>query len=371
MAAILMVSKPVAPPWNDSSKNLVRDLATHMQRHQATVMTEPSAPLELGAARSEAIYSGNSGRFAPALRDNARVFLRLLLGPRCDLWHFFFAPNPRSSRLASFVSGVRGVPTVQTVCSAPRQGVDLARVLFASRVVVLSRHTQQRFIAAGVAAERLRRIAPAVAELTPHTAQERRLTRERLGLSVDAPLLVYPGDLEFSRGASRALEALADLPDTLDARLVMACRAKTGAASQAEARARSECQALGLSDRVHWVGETPDIHALLGTADLVLLPAENLYAKMDLPLVLIEAMWLARAVLVLEDTPAAELAENDGVLVVADDRGAIAQAACQILEDSQGRDALQLRARSAAATRFAPAVMGQAYESLYDELLSS
>ena len=27
MPSVLYVSKPVAPPWNDSSKNLVRDLA--------------------------------------------------------------------------------------------------------------------------------------------------------------------------------------------------------------------------------------------------------------------------------------------------------------------------------------------------------
>ena len=31
MARILMVSKPVAPPWNDSSKNLVRDVAGHLR----------------------------------------------------------------------------------------------------------------------------------------------------------------------------------------------------------------------------------------------------------------------------------------------------------------------------------------------------
>ncbi|MDH4281277.1 MAG: hypothetical protein OEV36_01370 [Myxococcales bacterium] len=38
MAQVLYVSKPVAPPWNDSSKNLVRDVAGHLRRHRPIVM---------------------------------------------------------------------------------------------------------------------------------------------------------------------------------------------------------------------------------------------------------------------------------------------------------------------------------------------
>ena len=30
MPDVLLVSKPIAPPWHDSSKNLVRDLASHL-----------------------------------------------------------------------------------------------------------------------------------------------------------------------------------------------------------------------------------------------------------------------------------------------------------------------------------------------------
>ncbi len=43
MPEVLFVSKPVAPPWNDSNKNLVRDLARGMTRYRPHVMVPRGA----------------------------------------------------------------------------------------------------------------------------------------------------------------------------------------------------------------------------------------------------------------------------------------------------------------------------------------
>lgn len=50
MREVLFVSKPVEPPWNDSSKNLVRDVAGHLQRNRPRVMVRRGGlnPLEIG-----------------------------------------------------------------------------------------------------------------------------------------------------------------------------------------------------------------------------------------------------------------------------------------------------------------------------------
>src|SRR6201999_3611575 len=98
--------------------------------------------------------------------------------------------------------------------------------LFAERVVVLSEHTRSRFLAAGIAAERMALIRPSIVPLTPPTAASAAALRAELGLPNAGPLIVYAGDLEFGRGADLALEAHADLPHTLGALLVLACRAK-------------------------------------------------------------------------------------------------------------------------------------------------
>jgi phosphatidylinositol alpha-1,6-mannosyltransferase len=367
MARILMVSKPVTPPWNDSSKNLVRDIASQMSRHQPTVLTKRGVHTEPPGVRQEAVYGPVTAGFAPALLDNARVLVRLMAGRSHDLWHFFFAPNRTTSRAGAVASALRRVPTVQTVCSAPAAGANLPDLLFADRTIVLSRHTEQLMLAAGCAPESVRRIPPAVSPLDPLDDAERRAVRVELGLPTDRTLLLYPGDLEFSRAAENTLRAVARLDGSCA--LVLACREKTPRARLERERLRRLVSELGLTAQVTFVGETRRIHDLLGASDVVVLPAENLYAKMDLPLVLIEAMWLARPIVVARGTPAAELVEDGAGLAVPPEVEALAEVLGGLVAVPDQRTALGARARER-ADRYHPARVASAYEALYDELLS-
>ena len=56
MAEVLFVSKPVAPPWNDSSKNLVRDIAGHLRRHSPVLMGRAGQTNPIDRGRVEAVY---------------------------------------------------------------------------------------------------------------------------------------------------------------------------------------------------------------------------------------------------------------------------------------------------------------------------
>jgi len=152
--------------------------------------------------------------------------------------------------------------------------------------------------------------------------------------------------------------------------LALACRAKTPEARRAEAELRARSQALGTAARVTWIGETPQILDLLGAADVVALPSDVAYAKMDYPLVLLEAMALARPVVVATGTPAAELTEEGGALAVAPQAEALAAALAPLLTDSVERARLGSAARNQALSRFSRSRMARDYELLYDALLS-
>jgi len=369
MAEVLLVSKPVSPPWNDSSKNLVRELAVNMTRHVPIVMSKRGALPELAGARIEAVYAPGSGRFAPALADNARVMLRLLAGRRAPLWHLFFAPNPLSSTMAALAARAKKARTVQTICSIPARDADLRSLLFADVSVAVSCRTERLLLEAGLRPDRVRRIPPAVSRVQPLGRERREQVRRLFDLPVDGPLLVYPGDLEVGQGADRALQVLADLPGDLDAHLAIACRAKTPEAREHEARLKNQARQLRLTSRVSWVGETTAVLELLAAADLVLFPVDDLTAKMDLPLVLIEAMSARTAVLLTTGTSAEELAEGGAGLAVVPERDAISQAVRGLLLDETERLGLADRGYRAVEERYRPQAMAAAYEQVYDELL--
>jgi phosphatidylinositol alpha-1,6-mannosyltransferase len=364
MASILFVSKPVEPPWNDSSKNLVRDLATSLARHRAIVLGRRGGP-GLRGVETRAVHPAHgdrTGGFAPAFTDQLGVLGELALERRAELWHFFFAPNPRTSTAGRWLARARRKPSVHTVCSVPREDVALREVLFADRTVVLSAHTEKRFRMAGVSTVR---IPPCVAPLALPNATQRTEARRALQLPVGPPLVVYPGDLEFGRGARTTLEAFARLPE--GPILAIACRAKTPAARAAEVELR-ELALRRAPGRVHFLGETRRILELLGAADVVALPSETLYAKMDYPLVLLESMALGRPVVVAEGTAAAELGAHGAVVVPAHVEP-LTSALQRLLASPEHAARVGATGRAAALETFSPSAMAQAYERVYDELL--
>lgn len=366
VARVLFISKPLSPPWNDSGKNLPRDLARALTRHTAVVMTSRAGSTAWAASPrvvAERVYP-EAGAFAPPLRQNLRVLRRLLVGKREALLHFFFAPNPRTSLAARWAARARRLPTVQTVASAPRRFTPAARLFFGDRVVVLSRWTERAALEAGVPAARLVRIPACVEPLPVATGDDRRAARRTLGLPAEAPVVLFPGDYEMGGGAMRTLRAAAR---TSDALVVFACRPKTAGAEGARQALAAEAERLGVASRVRLLGQTAAIHELLRAADVVALPSTDLYAKMDQPLVLLEAMSLGRAVVVARGTPAEELAEEDAARAIGGDEE-LTEALRHLL---QGDAAAALGARAAVAVRerFAPRIVAEAYEALYDALL--
>lgn len=368
MAEVLFVSKPVAPPWNDSSKNLVRDIAGHLTRHSPVLMGRPGQANPIDRGRVEVVYGApTSAGFAPGVRENLGVLRHLLLRHPADVWHFFFAPNPKSSAAGRWAGALRRVPSVHTVCSVPAEGVAAKRILFADVTVALSRTAYERFRQEGVSETALRVIPPSVPPLARPTALERAQLREKHDVPGAAPVWIYPGDLEFGGGAEIALQGFAawGRPEAV---LLMACRRKTRQADEALSQLVAQAKKWGIESRIRWVGETRHIHELLALSDFVVMANRTAYAKMDYPLVALESMCLARPVLVGKGTPSAELAEEGGAIAVETEGEAVAEAIESLSVDEAAYRGVGDKARALVTSKFSPQEVAAAYEMLYDEL---
>lgn len=374
-----MVSKPIAPPWTDSGKNLVRDVARFGDRFTYRLLTTPehAARQRPGGFDRQAdapridwdpIYRA-PGRYAPALSQNLRVLRRLLRGDDAAIRHYFFAPNPRTSMAARLVSRVRPARTVQSVLSSPRDGEDLARLLFADRIVVLSDYNRRRVEAAGVDPRRVALIPPGV-EIPPlPSAEERARTRARHGLG-GGPAVLFAGDYEFSRGARVLAAAIPRVLERTPATFVYACRIKRAASRAGEAAVRAELAASGAAAHVRFLNEVGDILDLVAACDVCVLPSESLYAKMDLPLVLLEALARAVPIVVADVEPLREALVGDAGLAVPPlQPDALADALAALLCDPARRRRMGEAARRAAESRFDARDVARRHEDLYDSML--
>lgn len=360
---VLFVSKAVAPPFHDGAACLVRDLCAGLSRVDATVMTTHDAPPIRQGVNHARIYAERSG-FSPALRANARVFAHVLTDRRHDLWHFVFAPNPVSSQAGAALHRLRNVPIIQTVASQPRSFRDASSLLFGDRVVTLSKSTADRLIENGVSASRIVVIPPPVAELS-RSAADVASARRACRIPDGAPVFVYPGDLEFSRGAETVARAapaiLRSLPDAV---VVFACRAKTPRARGAQTRLAVLLAELG--DRVVFAGEVGDLPALLAGATAVLFPVDELYGKIDLPYAVLEACLLGVPVAVANVGPLAEIAPAPSISP--GDASALAAWCANIASDESARRQIGDELRAFVGGRCSPKAVAAGYESVYDDL---
>lgn len=358
---VLFVSKPIVPPFHDGTKCLVRDVSGQLSAFEALVMGQPGVFERTGVV-TVPVYRGG-GAFSPALVDNARAAFHLLARDTSDVWHFVFAPNPASSGFGRFAKRARRVPTVQTVASPPQRFRGAGSWLFGDVVVAQSRWTADRLMAQPRSA-RVDVVPPCVGDLAPVPEAARARIREALDVPVHAPLFVYPGDWETSSGAETVAEAAEAITRSVDgAYVVFACRQKSAAAAHIEAAMKRRLRAL----RVRFAGELESVLPLIATSAALLFPVDDLRGKVDLPIVLLEAMALGVPIVVARGGPLDDLEQVHRV--PPRDPEALVSACIALATLPEYRNRLIGAAKAEVEERFSAGRVARMYERLYERAL--
>ena len=365
---VLMISKPITAPWNDSAKNIVRDQVMHRSSYTYRLMTTRGDTLTGDGIITEPLYP-DAGRYRAGIKQNLKIMFRGLRPGPVSLYHYFFAPNLLTSLAGRAQRIVAGVKSVQTICSAPATFNGIKKLIFTDGIIVLSNDTKNKMERFGVPANKIRLIRPGIEPLRPPDDNAASAIRRKLGLD-DGRIVVFPGDLEFSNAAQTVAAAAREITSIgNDVQLVFACRIKTEAAREIQAKIKK--QLAYLKNRVHFINEVDDMPAFVGTADLVVLPADNLYAKMDVPLVLLEAMSQEVPVVIADAAPLNELLETGGILAVPPgDSDRLGGAVSDILTNKNMHLSLAKAGAQAVKDNFSAKNMARQIENFYDELLA-
>jgi glycosyltransferase involved in cell wall biosynthesis len=172
--------------------------------------------------------------------------------------------------------------------------------------------------------------------------------RSALATPPDVPLALALGRLHVNKGFDVLLAALARAP-----------RLHLWLAGEGDLRATLERQAaaLGVAERVRFLGWREDIPALLAAADFLVCPSRH----EPLGNVVIEA-WAAGlpVIATTSEGPRALIAEGEsGLLVPVDDAHALARAMLRLAEDRELRTRLAAAGRAAHAAEYSePRVVG-------------
>jgi len=196
---------------------------------------------------------------------------------------------------------------------------------------------------------------------------ERRAARAALGLAPDAFVVAILGRISSWKGQDVLIRALAAM-DESDTIALVAGDPWQG--EEARLRdLRSLAAQLGVADRVHFAGFRSDVENVYGAADVVAVPSTQ---PDPLPNAALEAAAAGCCVVAADHGGLPEILEDGvtGRLVAPGDPAALAAALAQLRADPAMRERLGAAAAPATRARFAPALLLERTQALYDELLA-
>jgi glycosyltransferase involved in cell wall biosynthesis len=236
----------------------------------------------------------------------------------------------------------------------------------ADKVIAISRQVEQALIAGGVAQGSVQTIYSGLQLPTEVPAADRTAVYRALGLSDDAVLLGTVAHVFPRKGYDVMFRALPRVIRSVGA--VHYVIVGTGEDAY-EQQLRTLASALGIADRVHFVGFQDDVTPFLSALSLYVHPA-----RMEgFGIAVVEALAAGKAVVATRVGGVPEVVEHGrtGLLVAADRPEELSAAILSLLHDDVRRNAMGKRAAQAARERFNLTASISALQQLYAQVLKT
>ena len=240
--------------------------------------------------------------------------------------------------------------------------IDRWLARWTDRIIGNSQAVVDFYAQAGIPPEKLGRIYSGIgAEDEPLPNPEQ--TRAELGISTEAPVILFAGRLAPQKGLKDLIDAL-DLLQHVQPGTVTLIAGDGPLRLALESRARSF--ELLQTGRIRFLGHREDVPALLAASDLLVLPS---YYE-GLPNVVLEAMNQGKPVVATDAPGTNELVVDNetGLLVPMGQPKALAKALRDLVRDPERRQTLGAGGRAHLRPQFGLDTMIQEHVRLYEDL---
>ncbi|MFC1822271.1 glycosyltransferase family 4 protein [Thermodesulfobacteriota bacterium] len=360
---IRFISRPISPPWDSGSRNMAYGLGVYLGKYQHKIHIPTVRGFHPSATNiiAEPVFTNRSFDWF----QKARLFLHLLTARSVDIFHFFLGLTDSTAKMLSWAARIRRTPSVITLTHIPKLGKP--PVAFGQRIVTYSAYLAQLLQQAGI--EKVIHIPPGIDEQQFHPGiNDHHKVGSALGIPSDVPVILYGGQFSKSATLGTLLKTISlCVARNKETHFVLACRIRR---KHERVRQKEIIQQLKnvtwgrnviVHERVH------NMRGLIARADVCVLPLRNTYGKVDIPLFLLEAMALAKPIVITDVAPMNELLEDPvGLAVPVDDEDALTHAIEKMLVEGKNYGAC---GRKLIEKKYTLKQVAGQYQSLYLGLL--
>jgi len=369
MKKVLLITRPICPPWDEASKNFAYYLAKNIKNLRFTLLTCGKVEHLPENITQESIYT------SPKLSwwQRAKLLKIRAFKDNFDVMHFMLTPNKLNVwAFKTFLKG-KNAKTIQTVATLREDlyaDEDLKKIMFADLIITYSDHALAKLNSLGM--YNVKRVYPGIdLELYKPMSKDQEIMKD-LEIKMDDFVLTYHG--EFTRLGS--IDDMANLVEKYQAelrekniKLIFACRTKNDADKKKKAEIMKDFKAKNLLDIVRLPETFTTMEKVYNLGDVALFPVHHMQGKFDIPLVIPEAFACGKP-MIISNLPILEELANGGNAVTIE-KGNVENIFKEIINlynDSEKRKLMEEKARRYVEANFDIKKVAEIYQEIYENL---
>jgi glycosyltransferase involved in cell wall biosynthesis len=306
---ILFFTRPLVPPWDEASKNLAFDIATHISSKDFTakILTPKKSSFnqslikQFSYIQPEEIFRSANLNSYGKIKLIKRLFRFNL---KTDLIHFLFTPRPLTSWFFRMRLKFSKVKTLQTIATLSKKNFQkpkkLKKILFADLIVVQSKNTFEKLKKQGL--KNIELIYPGINLKKYKPAPKNSSLLKKFNFKKDDFIVLYTGEYTRLKAIDDIMEAIKLLfkekSNTHNLKFILACRIKSKADKKKKAEITKLLKKENLLKKVTFLDTFNEMEKLYNISDLNIFPAREMAGKFDIPLTLIESMACGKPIIV-------------------------------------------------------------------------
>ncbi|MDD5396793.1 MAG: glycosyltransferase family 4 protein [Candidatus Moranbacteria bacterium] len=369
MKKILLVTRPIAPPWDEASKNFAYFLAKTTPGFEFHVLTPGKVDSLEEYIQQEHVYTSTHLDWGQRLRLLGLVFLV----KKFDIAHFMLTPNKLNTWAFKTFLTNKTTKTVQTIATLREDlfsDEDFKKIIFTDLVITYSDYAKNKLVKNGFS--NVVRIYPGIDTSLYSPAPKNMATMSLFGIAQNDFVVSYPGEYTRLGATDDIVEMLPKLFEKIpNAKFVFANRVK----NEKDARKKEEVVRIleekGVLEKVVFTDTFADMPKIYNLSDVVIFPARDMKGKFDVPLAVIEAFACEKPVIVSNLPILKEFTSSENSLVInPENKNELIEAIVDLEKDKEKRRLIGKAARSYTVENFDIKDVADQYKKAYNKLLS-
>ena len=368
---VLLVTRPICPPWDEASKNFAYDLACNIKDAEIHLLTyEKLSDLPTNIIQED-IYS----EAGLNLNQKYRLYKFLKKADGFDIIHSLFTPTKLNSFLLKRALRNKPAKIIQTAATL-REDLysknDFKKMLFGELIITYSDYAKEKLEKMGF--NSIKRIYPGIDTLKYSPAPKNFELAKRFNIDNGDFVINFPGEYTRLGAIDDVIETFANLiSERKNLKLLLACRVKNEKDLQKKKEIVGRLKEKNILGRAAFADDRnykmEDIYNL---SEIIIFPARDMRGKFDIPLAIIEAMACRKPVIASNIKRLKCFLNNtNSILINTGDRKALKEKILYLHSNHEARKNLGEKGMQFAIENFDVRKIAKEYKEVYRNLTSS